>query len=79
MYLFLSSSVCCCFQLLDYVLFNDHFSGGRLKAIGEKLRLPDDCVIGYIIGKICNIKTLFIDRPVNLSDEKAFPLQIFWF
>ncbi|XP_076458740.1 fringe glycosyltransferase-like [Babylonia areolata] len=26
-----------------------HAGGGRLMTIGEKLRLPDDCVIGYII------------------------------
>ncbi|KAL8594131.1 hypothetical protein ACOMHN_047871 [Nucella lapillus] len=26
-----------------------HAGGGRLMSVGEKLRLPDDCVIGYIV------------------------------
>ncbi|KAK7498302.1 hypothetical protein BaRGS_00010562 [Batillaria attramentaria] len=31
-----------------------HAGGGRLMAIGEKLRLPDDCVIGYIVEHLLN-------------------------
>ena len=41
-----------CFICLFMFCSHDYCSGGRLKTIGENLRLPDDCVIGYIIGKI---------------------------
>jgi fringe protein len=27
------------------------FSGGKFISIGEKIRLPDDVTMGYIIGK----------------------------
>lgn len=27
------------------------FSGGKFMSIGEKIRLPDDVTMGYIIGK----------------------------
>ncbi|XP_064595659.1 fringe glycosyltransferase-like [Liolophura sinensis] len=29
-----------------------HASGGRLMTVGEKIRLPDDCTIGYIIHHV---------------------------
>jgi fringe protein len=27
------------------------FSGGKFISVGEKIRLPDDVTMGYIIGK----------------------------
>jgi hypothetical protein len=29
------------------------FSGGKIISIGEKIRLPDDVTMGYIIGEYC--------------------------
>jgi fringe protein len=29
------------------------FSGGKFISIGEKIRLPDDVTMGYIIGEYC--------------------------
>ncbi|KAK7112549.1 fringe glycosyltransferase-like [Littorina saxatilis] len=38
-----------------------HAGGGRLKAIGDKLRLPDDCVIGYIIEHLLKTQLTVIE------------------
>lgn len=29
------------------------YSGGKLIKVGDSIRLPDDCTIGYIISKFC--------------------------
>ena len=38
---------------INYLLISvDYpFSGGKLKSICDKIRLPDDCTLGYIISK----------------------------
>ena len=34
------------------------FSGGKLKGVCDKIRLPDDCSLGYIISKLAFISFL---------------------
>ncbi|XP_046352005.1 fringe glycosyltransferase-like [Haliotis rufescens] len=38
-----------------------HASGGRLMTVGDKIRLPDDCTVGYIINYILKKDLTVID------------------
>ncbi|XP_041362609.1 beta-1,3-N-acetylglucosaminyltransferase radical fringe-like isoform X2 [Gigantopelta aegis] len=46
-------------------------SGGRLMTMGEKIRLPDDCTIGYIIDYI-------LKKPLTVVDGFHSHLEALW-
>ena len=49
----LSVRVCTRARVVTFVL-SFFFSGGKFISIGEKIRLPDDVTMGYIIGEYCS-------------------------
>lgn len=61
-----------------------HAGGGRLMTVGEKIRLPDDCTVGYIIGHILkkqltivesfhsHLEALWLLRPFDLDRQVTF-------
>nr|UZQ18782.1 Fringe [Doryteuthis pealeii] len=61
-----------------------HAGSGRLMNVGEKIRLPDDCTVGYIIGHILkkqltieesfhsHLEALWLLRPFDLDRQVTF-------
>ncbi|PVD38488.1 hypothetical protein C0Q70_01103 [Pomacea canaliculata] len=61
-----------------------HAGGGRLMTLGEKLRLPDDCVMGYIIDHVLrkqltviegfrsHLEALWLIKPYQLNKQITF-------
>jgi hypothetical protein len=43
------------------------FSGGKFISIGEKIRLPDDVTMGYIIGEFCSQNFVLVSCPGRVA------------
>ncbi|CAI9728731.1 beta-1,3-N-acetylglucosaminyltransferase radical fringe-like [Octopus vulgaris] len=48
-----------------------HAGGGRLMAVGEEIRLPDDCTVGYIIGHL-------LKKPLTEVEDFHSHLEALW-
>lgn len=44
------------FSFLVYIVFCCYFSLGNFISTAEKIRLPDDCTIGYIIEALLEVR-----------------------
>jgi hypothetical protein len=42
-------------------------SGGKFISIGEKIRLPDDVTMGYIIGEFCSQNIVLVSRRFRVA------------